>query len=338
MQDRGTWPASWMVKKRIQMSNCVMAIDQQPELRGEMRYNESMSRYTSWRVGGLAKSLYRPADLEDLSVFLGRLANDEPLVWLGLGSNLLVRDGGIHGTVIATQGMLDELEVMSSDEGDKENSEVVIRVEAGVSCAKVARFTSRLSLTGIEFLAGIPGTMGGALAMNAGAFGSETWSHVIAVETINRMGEVRTRKLQEFEVGYRSVKGADDEWFVAAHLRLTKGGAKQAQSRIKELLDERNNKQPIGLPSCGSVFRNPDNDHAARLIEAVGMKGECIGDACVSDKHANFIINTGSATANDIEMLINKIMDKVEQEKGIRLVPEVRIVGEKVVEIRQGNT
>ncbi|MCK4950935.1 MAG: UDP-N-acetylmuramate dehydrogenase [Gammaproteobacteria bacterium] len=322
-----------------------MAIDQQSELRGEMRYSEPMSRYTSWRVGGLASSLYRPADLEDLSVFLGRLPNDEPLFWLGLGSNLLVRDGGIPGTVIATQGMLDELDVMSSEAGvdscddkNKEYSEVVIRVEAGVSCAKVARFASRLSLIGVEFLAGIPGTMGGALAMNAGAFGGETWDHVIAVETIDRMGEVRTRKPQEFEVGYRSVKGADDEWFVAAHLRLIKGDAKLAQSRIKELLDERNNKQPIGLPSCGSVFRNPDNDHAAVLIEAVGMKGECIGGACVSDKHANFIINTGSATANDIEMLINKIMDTVEQERGVRLVPEVKIVGKKVAELEKGNT
>lgn len=326
-----------------------MAIDQQSGLRGEMRHNEPMSRYTSWRVGGLASNLYRPADLEDLSLFLGRLPNDEPLFWLGLGSNLLVRDGGIPGTVIATQGVLDELDVLSPEAGvdscdnssgnkDDKDKKVDIRVEAGVSCAKVARFTSRLSLTGVEFLAGIPGTMGGALAMNAGAFGGETWDQVIAVETIDRMGEIRTRKPQEFEVGYRSVKGADDEWFVAAHLRLIKGDAELAQGRIKELLDERNNKQPIGLPSCGSVFRNPDNDHAAVLIEAVGMKGECIGGACVSDKHANFIINTGSATANDIEMLINKIMDTVEQERGVRLVPEVRIVGKEVAELEKGNT
>ncbi len=328
-----------MAKKRIQMGNCMMAIDQQPELRGEM------ARYTSWRVGGLAKSIYRPADLEDLSVFLGGLPNDEPLFWLGLGSNLLVRDGGIPGTVIATQGMLDGLSVISPEaggdtsgnEGNKDKK-VVIRVEAGVSCAKVARFASRLSLTGVEFLAGIPGTMGGALAMNAGAFGGETWDYVTAVETIDRMGEVRTRGSKEFEIGYRSVRGADNEWFVAAHLQLIKGEAAQALNRIKELLDERGNKQPIGLPSCGSVFRNPDNDHAARLIEAVGMKGECIGGACISDKHANFIINTGDATANDIESLISKIMDTVEQKKGVRLVPEVRIVGEVVTEIEKGNT
>lgn len=326
-----------------------MAIDQQPELRGEMRYNEPMARYTSWRVGGPAKNIYRPADLEDLSAFLGGLPSDEPLFWLGLGSNLLVRDGGISGTVIATQGMLGELSVMppeiggdfcddSSGNKNDKDKKVVIRVEAGASCAKVARFASRLSLTGMEFFAGIPGTMGGALAMNAGAFGGETWDHVIAVETIDRMGEVRTREPREFEIGYRSVKGADNEWFVAAHLQLVKGDATQASNRIKELLDERNNKQPIGLPSCGSVFRNPNNDYAARLIEAVGMKGECIGGACVSDKHANFIINTGDATASDIESLINKIMDIVEQKKGVRLLPEVRIVGEAVVGIEKGNT
>lgn len=309
-----------------------MVLDQQSELRGEMRYNEPMSRYTSWRVGGLAKSLYRPADLEDLGVFLGSLPQGESLLWLGLGSNLLVRDGGISGTVIVTQGMLNEIGVVVKDANDA----VVIRAEAGVPCAKVARFCSRSSTVGAEFLAGIPGTMGGALAMNAGAFGSETWDHVVAVETIDRVGKIRTKEPREFEVGYRSVKGSDNEWFVAAHLllrkELKKGDATSGQARIKELLEQRNKKQPIGLPSCGSVFRNPENDYAARLIEAAGLKGECIGKACVSDKHANFIINTGNATAGDIEALINRIMQVVEQKQDVRLKTEVQIVGEEIID------
>jgi UDP-N-acetylmuramate dehydrogenase len=317
------------------MSNGMMALEQQPELRGEMRCNEPMSRYTSWRVGGLAKSLYRPADLEDLGVFLNGLPQGEPLVWLGLGSNLLVRDGGISGTVIFTQGMLNELDIVSET-----NDEVVVRAEAGVPCAKVARFCSRSSAVGAEFLAGIPGTMGGALAMNAGAFGGETWDYVVAVETIDCKGEVRTRTPHEFEVGYRSVRGPNDEWFVAAHLSLrkvvNKGDAESGQARIKELLEQRNKKQPIGLASCGSVFRNPENDHAARLIETTGLKGECIGGACVSEKHANFIINTGNATAADIEALINKVMEAVEQQQGVRLKTEVRIVGDRINDGEQG--
>ena len=288
-------------------------------LRGTLKLNEPMARHTSWRVGGPAERYYEPADVDDLAEFLAQQPETESLMWLGLGSNLLVRDGGIRGTVIITSGLLGEIELL--DEG-------LVRAEAGVACAKVARFCARQHLVGAEFLAGIPGTMGGALAMNAGAFGGETWQHVAAVETIDRQGQRHLRRPQEFIVAYRRVTGVEGEWFVAAHLRLQGGNSEAATVRIKELLERRGATQPIGQPSCGSVFRNPDGDHAARLIEASGLKGACIGGACVSEKHANFIINTGSATAADIEALIEKVAAEVERQHGVQLIREVHIVGE----------
>jgi UDP-N-acetylmuramate dehydrogenase len=296
----------------------MMAAMQQTS-RGSLKQNEPMARHTSWRVGGPAERYYEPADLDDLSLFLAQLPDNEPLLWVGLGSNLLVRDGGIRGTVIMTSGLLKEIELLEDG---------LVRAEAGVACAKVARFCARQQLVGVEFLAGIPGTMGGALAMNAGAFGGETWEHVAAVETIDHHGVRHLRRPQEFEIAYRSVRGVPGEWFVAAHLQLERGDSEAATARIKALLEKRNSSQPIGLPSCGSVFRNPPADHAARLIEACGLKGNCVGGACVSEKHANFIINTGNATAAEIEALIEKVAEEVERQHGVKLVREVHIVGE----------
>lgn len=290
-----------------------------PALRGELLYDEPMACHTSWRVGGPARRFYRPADIEDLADFLRGVPEDEPLLWLGLGSNLLVRDAGFRGTVIATYGMLNKLEFLN---------EHTLRAEAGVACAKAARFSVGRSLTGIEFLAGIPGTIGGALAMNAGAFGGETWNRVRAVEVINRRGERRTRMPEEYRIGYRSVRGPDGEWFLAAHLGLVPGDGEAALARIKELLEQRGRTQPIGEASCGSVFRNPPEDHAARLIEAAGLKGKRLGGACVSEKHANFIINTGGATAAEIEALIRLVAETVERVHGVRLQTEVVVVGE----------
>lgn len=288
------------------------------QLRGSLRYDEPLARHNTWRVGGPARGYYEPADVDDLAVFLRTLPADEPLLWLGLGSNLLVRDGGVPGTVIATAGALNELSRLDA---------TTVRAGAGVACNKIARFCARHDLVGGEFLAGIPGTLGGALAMNAGAFGGETWPLVKAVETIDRRGLRRRRLPAEFEVGYRHVRGPEDEWFVAAELTLRGGDGAASLARVKELLERRNATQPVGLPSCGSVFRNPPGDFAARLIETAGLKGACIGGACVSTKHANFIINTGEASAADIEALIAYVADTVASFHGVRLVPEVRIVG-----------
>ncbi len=290
-------------------------------LRGELRLNEPLARHTSWRVGGPARRFYRPADAEDLSTFLGRLDPDEPLLWLGLGSNLLIDDQGFAGTVIQTQGCLTGL---------ARRGETGIHAECGTSCAKLARFTARLDLVGVEFLAGIPGTMGGALAMNAGAWGGETWTHVRRVRTIDRIGTVRERECADFTPGYREVKGPEGEWFLDVELELAPGDGAAGLERIRELLERRATTQPIGLPSCGSVFRNPSGDHAARLVESLGLKGYRMGGAQVSEKHANFIINTGGATAADIANLIAHVQDAVEHRTGIRLIPEVRriIAGE----------
>jgi UDP-N-acetylmuramate dehydrogenase len=282
-----------------------------------------MARHVSWRVGGPARIYYEPADIDDLAMFLQQLPPDEPLFWLGLGSNVLVRDGGIAGTVIATGGALMDLERVDA---------LMVRAGAGVACNKVARFCAGLNLVGGEFLAGIPGTMGGALAMNAGAFGGETWPLVRRVETIDRHGTRRWHEPGDFHVAYREVHGPEGEWFVAAELLLQSGDGAASLARVKELLERRNQTQPIGLPSCGSVFRNPPGDHAARLIEACGLKGICHGGACVSTKHANFIINGGDASAADIEELIAQVAKTVERVHGVRLQPEVRIVGDAVQE------
>jgi len=288
-------------------------------LRGELRSDEPLARHTSWGVGGPARSFYRPADAADLAAFLSQLDPNEPLLWLGLGSNLLVSDTGFAGTVIQTQGCLTGLE-RAGDQG--------VRAEAGVSCAKVARFAARLGLAGAEFLAGIPGTMGGALAMNAGAHGGETWDWVHRVHTIDRRGKIRERLPDAFDIGYRHVEIPRGEWFLDAELQLTPGDDKACLERIREVLERRGRTQPIGLPSCGSVFRNPPGDHAARLIEAAGLKGLRIGGAQVSEKHANFIINTGAATASDMARLIERVQTEVERRSGIRLIREVRRVGD----------
>jgi UDP-N-acetylmuramate dehydrogenase len=290
------------------------------DLRGELRQDEPMARHTSWRAGGRARSCYTPADLDDLCAFLQTRAPDEPLLWVGLGSNLLVRDGGFPGTVVLLHGALTDLEWLDAQ---------LLRAGAGVTCAKVARTAGRAGLTGVEFLAGIPGTMGGALAMNAGAFGGETWQHVAAVETVDRAGRRHTRSPEEYRIGYRSVQGVPGEWFVAAHLLLEKGDAERAQERMRALLAQRNASQPLQQHSCGSVFRNPPGDHAARLIEACGLKGRTVGGAQVSTKHANFIVNLGNATATDIETLLLQVQGTVEQQQRVRLVTEVRIVGEQ---------
>lgn len=288
-------------------------------LKGTLLTDEPLAKYTSWRVGGPAQRLYIPNDKADLIAFITSLPGDEPLYWIGLGSNLLVRDGGIRGTVINTRNRLKAMHLIDSQR---------VYVEAGVPCAHVARFCSDLGLTGAEFLAGIPGTLGGALCMNAGAFGGETWRIVDRVEMIDRRGHVIERKPEAFDITYRSVKGQNDEWFLSAQLQLEKGDSEASQQHIKALLEKRNASQPTSKPTCGSVFKNPAGDHAARLIEACGLKGYAIGGAVVSEKHANFIENSGNATALDIERLIAHVQRQVEQRFGIRLEPEVCRIGE----------
>jgi len=290
-----------------------------PDFEPRIRRNELLSRHTSWHVGGPADAWFAPRDVEDLSAFLRALPAGVPVTWVGLGSNLLVRDAGIRGVVICPHGALGKLERLDATH---------IRAEAGVPCARLGRQAVKWGLGPASFFAGIPGTLGGALAMNAGAWGGETWPRVVEVETIDRAGEVRRRAASEYQVGYRSVvPPAAGEWFVAATLRFEPDPQASTDS-IRRLLEQRLASQPIGEWSCGSVFTNPPGDHAARLIESAGLKGHRVGDAMVSPKHANFIVNLGHARAADLEAVIRHVQDTVERVHGVRLRPEVRVLGE----------
>jgi len=309
------------------------------DLRGELRRNEPMARHVSWRAGGVADRSYFPAALADLRAFLGAVAADEPVCFVGLGSNLLVRDGGFRGTVVFTHRALAGLHLLDPPTGG-------IYAEAGVASPKVARFAALNNLTGAEFLAGIPGTVGGALAMNAGCFGRETWEIVARVRTIDRAGRLYERAPADYRIEYRSVVLKDkagagassdsssliphpsDEWFVAAVFKLPRGNGMQSRRTIKELLQRRIATQPLDQPNAGSVFRNPPGDYAARLIEQCGLKGHAVGGAVISPRHANFIVNTGTARAADIESLIELAQAAVQSRFGITLEREVRIIGE----------
>lgn len=286
---------------------------------GLLLMNEPMANHTSWRVGGPADYFYQPTSIDDLAIFLRESDPSLPLTWLGLGSNLLVRDGGLRGIVIHMLNGLNNISLLE---------QVLVRVEVGVSSARVARFCANSNLTGAEFLAGIPGLFGGALTMNAGAFGFETWQIVDSVEMMNRSGNQIQRSVDDFAVDYRSVQGPGGEWFVAANLRLKPSRSAESKSRVRNLLQKRNESQPVGTANAGSVFKNPPGDFAARLIDVCGLKGSRIGGACVSVKHANFIVNTGGATAADIEALILHIQTVVSEQEGIKLQPEVHIIGE----------
>lgn len=295
-----------------------MALNITDTLRGQLLANESLAKYTSLRTGGLADYVYLPADLNDLAAFLKQLSVGVPLTWLGLGSNTLIRDTGLKGVVVVTQGALNQI---------SEPDALIVRAEAGVSAAQLARHTARKAMAGLEFMAGIPGTVGGALAMNAGCFGGETWQFVHAVETIDRHGEIHLRSPQEFTVSYRHVLRPQDEWFVAGHFKLTAGDKTVSLDKIRTLLEKRNASQPTGTANCGSVFRNPPGTYAGRLIEECGLKGKIIGGACISDKHGNFILNENNATSTDIETLITDVRAMVKEKTGIDLIPEVCIIG-----------
>ncbi len=293
-------------------------------LRGQLSANEPMARHVTWRAGGAAQQFYKPADLADLSVFLCGLQPAEPLLFVGMGSNLLVRDGGFAGTVVHLGQSLGGVALAMN------NSNYVI-AGAGVPSPHVAKFAAKNNLVGAEWLAGVPGTVGGALAMNAGCYGTETWEQIVECKTINRQGKIQVRTPADFMTSYRHVEGKSgvqaQEWFVEACFVFNAGDGEMAKEKIKALLAKRMAAQPLDKPNAGSTFRNPDGDFAARLIESAGLKGFSIGGAQVSLKHANFIVNTGSATAADIEALIAHMAQTVLTKTGVVLIQEVRIVG-----------
>ncbi|MCM2326668.1 MAG: UDP-N-acetylmuramate dehydrogenase [Lysobacter sp.] len=293
-------------------------------LRGVLRLDEPMDRHVSWRAGGRAKLFYQPADVEDLQAFLAAQPEGEAILFVGLGSNLLVRDGGFDGAVVYTHHALGGIHAAGSA-----GSRQTFVAGGGVPAPHLARFVARHDCEGAEWLAGIPGTVGGALAMNAGCYGGETWENVVDVTTVDRAGVLRVRTRGDYDIGYRHVAKhvAGDEWFVAGTFAFAPGDRDKAMARMKALLERRVATQPLSLPNAGSVFRNPPEEHAARLIESCGLKGYTVGGAQVSPKHANFIVNAGGASAADIEAVIEHVQATVKASVGVELVREVRIVG-----------
>jgi len=300
-------------------------LDMQLKVRGKLATKVPMSRHCSWRTGGLAEHFFEPADISDLIDYLKQIGSTEAITWIGLGSNVLIRDGGLAGTVISTARTLHRFEWLNNNR---------LYVECGTPCAKVAKEAAKRKLNGGGFLAGIPGTIGGALAMNAGAFGREIWMLVERAELVGRDGAISRYDQSLFTTSYRYVEVPADHWFVSAVLRFDKGPAADGDSEIRDLLGQRSASQPTGQASCGSVFKNPPGDFAGRLIEQEGLKGARSGGCFVSEKHANFIINDRNASAADIEELITEVQRTVAKKFGVTLETEVRIIGRP---IQQGN-
>lgn len=289
-------------------------------LEGSLVYDEPMSKHTTWRVGGDAQMYYVPKDKTSVVQLMCQLPGNIPVFWFGLGSNLLVRDKGIKGMVVCTIKGLAEIKRINSK---------IVYAQAGVPSAKVAKFCARHGLEGAEFLAGIPGSFGGAVAMNAGAFGGDTWSLIHRIECLDRDGNICWFDKSEIEHHYRHVNLPENNWVIGAEIKLVAIEGLDLARRIRELLKTRSASQPIQTANAGSVFKNPEQDFAARLLEEAGMKGKRIGGAKISEKHANFIINDIKATAADIETLIEHAQKTVFERFGITLEPEVKIVGER---------
>ncbi|MGB1086315.1 MAG: UDP-N-acetylmuramate dehydrogenase [Methylophilaceae bacterium] len=287
----------------------------------EILFDIPLRDLNSWRVGGVADQFYFCTDKEKLSYNLQKRNFKLPIMFIGLGSNTLFRDGGFRGTIIAMHKGLNHIKL----------EDQLFYAESGVSCSKLAKYIARLGYANSAFLAGIPGTLGGALAMNAGCYGSETWDFVDKVLTIDQNGIEHLRKKEEFDIAYRHVENKKNpqEFFIAAWLEFQEGNKEKAELDIKKLLEKRKLTQPLNWPTAGSTFRNPDGHFAAKLIEESGLKGYQIGGAQVSEKHANFIINKGNASASDIENLITYIKAEVFKQTKIILETEIRIIGEK---------
>ena len=290
----------------------------QKMLKGRLRENVSLKDYNTWKIGGKAEYFYEPSDIKDLKLFLELLQNT-PVTFLGNGSNVLIRDGGINGCVICLKNTLNNYFV--------KDEEYIF--EAGLSCMKMAQITARENYEGLEYLCGIPGSLGGALAMNAGCYGGNIWDHVLTVSLINNDGEIIKKNKNDFIISYRNTSLEENNFFISAVFKLRKNKLKNSLEKIKEFLQDRRSKQPTGLLSCGSVFKNPKNLYAAKLIESIGLKGYKIGGACISEKHANFIISDKSTKSIDIEKLINFTQKEVFKKKEVILETEVKFIGNK---------
>ncbi|MBF0264779.1 MAG: UDP-N-acetylmuramate dehydrogenase [Gammaproteobacteria bacterium] len=305
-------------------------------IKGELLSNELLSKHTTWKVGGPATLYFKPESKMDLQQFLITLNDSQPILWLGLGSNILFPDNGFNGVVINAVG---QLKTIAYEQISENNTKVT--VEVGVTCSKFSREMANKGLLGAEFFSGIPGSIGGALAMNAGAFNGETWKHVTNIETIDIKGLFHHKHAKQFEVSYRHVKGLEQrqnqqkEWYVSAEFLFEKNPelVQVTKQNIKTMLLKRNQSQPVQQANAGSVFKNPKGYFAAKLIEQCNLKNTQIGDAIVSNKHANFIINQGHAKAADILKLIELVQETVLKQTGVLLEREVVVIENSIEKI-----
>ena len=288
----------------------------QPE---QLLYNEPMSRHTTFRVGGPADVMAFPESAEQLCAVLeAAKVCGVPVLVMGNGSNMIVRDGGIRGLVVVLGERFAKIDVNGTE----------IIAQAGASLARVAATAQAAGLTGLEFSSGIPGTLGGGCAMNAGAYGGQL-SDVLVDARVYLNGEIRTLTLEEMQMGYRSTLPLREGGIVLeARFALKEDDGEAIMARMKDLNARRRDKQPLNFPSAGSTFKRPEGYFAGALIEQAGLKGASVGGAQVSEKHAGFIVNTGNATAKDITDLIAHVQRVVLEKFGVRLETEVRIIGE----------
>ena len=281
---------------------------------------EPMRLHTTFRIGGPAQFFVIPRTQEEAAAAV-RLCRSEgaPYYIIGHGSNLLVSDKGYRGVVIQLFKEFSDINI----EGTR------IRAQAGASLAKIAAEALRAGLAGFEFAAGIPGTLGGACIMNAGAYGGEMKDVLLAVTVLTKDGEIREIPREELDMGYRTSRASREGWIVlGAAIELARGDEKEIRAKMEDLKQRRTDKQPLEYPSAGSTFKRPEGYFAGKLIQDAGLKGLRVGDAMVSEKHSGFVVNCGNATAADVDGLIRLVQEKVREDSGITLEPEVRRLGE----------
>jgi UDP-N-acetylmuramate dehydrogenase len=302
-------------------------LDWLQNLKGDVLRDEMLYLHTSLRIGGPADVFIYPKDLNDLKIIF-KNAGTHPIFLLGEGTNLLVGDAGIRGIVVSLKNNFRSVHETELSSDSKENQRVLVKAEAGVKTSYLAKRTARLGLTGLEELAGIPGSIGGSLHMNAGAEGKEIGNLVKQVTLLTPDGELKTISKKDIKFGYRSaVYPFPVGVIVEVQLELTKDNPVTIQNKIAGFLDKRKNTQPLNLPNSGSVFKNPIDAKAGKLIEDAGLKGYSIGDAGISLKHANFIVNKGSATARDVAKLIKLVQKEVKEHSGYELEKEIIFAG-----------
>jgi UDP-N-acetylmuramate dehydrogenase len=304
-----------MAAQRMSPSHLIETL---PRVRGRLSADASLAQLTWFRTGGPAEVMFRPADIDDLAQFLAQKPKHVPVTVIGVASNLLIRDGGVKGVVVRLGRGFVEI----SSEGE------TVAAGAGALDLNVALSAAEAGIAGLEFLSGIPGTIGGALRMNAGAYGAELKDVIAGAEALDAQGKRHTLAPAELKLSYRHC-GVPADWiFIAARLRGRKGESKAIAARMTEIQAQRESTQPIRARTGGSTFANPPGHKAWELIDRAGCRGLSVGGAAVSSMHANFLINTGNASAADIEKLGEEIRRRVREQSGVELAWEIKRIGE----------